>query len=93
LNILSVLNALPQREIIPVLPNGLVDLKALDKMLEGNDRSTLISVMMVNNETGIIQPVDQVMEIAKRRGALVHTDAVQAADVYPSTCKNWALIF
>ena len=75
----SVLQACSDKEIIPVLSSGVIDLGALDKMLEGNHRTTLISVMLVNNETGIIQPLDKVMEIAKRRGALVHTDAVQAA--------------
>ncbi|MCE9508423.1 MAG: cysteine desulfurase [Alphaproteobacteria bacterium] len=79
----SVLNALAAREIIPVLSNGVIDVAALDQMLEGNDRATLISVMMVNNETGVIQPLDKVVEIAKRRGALVHTDAVQAAGRLP----------
>jgi cysteine desulfurase len=77
------LQARAEKEIIPVLPDGLIDLAALDRMLEGNDRSTLISVMMVNNETGVIQPVDKVVEIAKRRGALVHSDAVQAAGRLP----------
>jgi len=79
----SVLNARADKEIIPVLPSGVIDLAALDKMLEGNHRVTLLSVMLVNNETGIIQPVDKIMEIAKRRGALVHTDAVQAAGRLP----------
>lgn len=79
----SVLQARADKEIIPVLPTGVIDLVALDRMLEGNDRATLISVMLVNNETGIIQPLDKVMEIAKRRGALVHTDAVQAAGRLP----------
>ncbi len=79
----SVLKARPDIETIPVLPGGIIDLAALDRMLEGNDRATLISVMLVNNETGVIQPLDKVMEIAKRRGALVHTDAVQAAGRLP----------
>jgi cysteine desulfurase len=79
----SVLNARADKEIIPVLPSGLIDLAALDKMFDGNHRTTLISVMLVNNETGIIQPIDKVMEIAKCRGALVHTDAVQAAGRLP----------
>ena len=79
----SVLNALPEKEIIPVLSSGIIDLAALDRMLDGNDRSTLISVMTVNNETGVIQPLDKVVEIAKRRGALVHSDAVQAAGRLP----------
>lgn len=79
----SVLNARPDREIIPALPSGVIDLDALDKMLAGNDRSALISVMLVNNETGVIQPLDKVMAIAKRRGALVHSDAAQAAGRIP----------
>ncbi|MBI3441000.1 MAG: cysteine desulfurase [Proteobacteria bacterium] len=79
----SVLKARPEAEVIPVLASGVVDLAALDRMLEGNDRPTLISVMLVNNETGIIQPLDKIVEIAKRRGALVHTDAAQAAGRLP----------
>jgi cysteine desulfurase len=79
----SVLKARTDSEIIPVLSNGLIDLEALDTMLAGNDRSVLLSVMLVNNETGVIQPVEQIVEIAKRRGALVHTDAVQAAGRLP----------
>lgn len=69
----------PGIEITPILADGTLNVFALDKMLEGNDRPTLLSVMLVNNETGIIQPVEAVVEIAKRRGALVHCDAVQAA--------------
>lgn len=79
----SVLTARAEAEIIPVLPSGILDVAALDRMLQGNTRSTLISVMRVNNETGALQPLDKVMEIAKRRGALVHTDAVQAAGRIP----------
>ncbi len=79
----SVLQARDGIEIIPVLPNGVTDLAALDRMLEGNTAQTLISVMLVNNETGVIQPLDRVMEIAKKRGALVHCDAVQAVGRIP----------
>lgn len=79
----SVLQALPEKDIIPVLPSGVIDVDALDKMLEGNTKQTLISVMLVNNETGVIQPLDKVVEIARKRGALVHTDAVQAAGRMP----------
>ena len=79
----SVLNALPEKDIIPVLPSGLIDLAALDSMLESNTRQTLISVMLANNETGVLQPLDEVVKIARKRGALVHTDAVQAAGRMP----------
>lgn len=74
----SVLQSADGAETIPALPSGVIDVAALDKMLEGNDRQTLISVMLVNNETGVIQPVEEVVKIARKRGALVHTDAVQA---------------
>lgn len=79
----SVLQARPDAEVIPVLPSGRVDVAALDRMLEGNTRQALISVMLVNNETGVIQPVEEVVAVAKKRGALVHTDAVQAAGRIP----------
>lgn len=79
----SILQALPAPDIIPVLPSGIIDVAALDRMLEGNTRQTLISVMLVNNETGVIQPIDEVVKIARKRGALVHTDAVQALGRLP----------
>jgi cysteine desulfurase len=79
----SVLASAPGADIIPVVPSGVIDLAALDEMLEGNTRQTLISVMLVNNETGVIQPLEEVVKIARKRGALVHTDAVQAAGRIP----------
>ncbi len=75
----SVLQAAPGAEIIPALPGGVIDLGALDEMLAGNTRQTLVSVMLANNETGVIQPVAEVCRLARKHGALVHTDAVQAA--------------
>lgn len=87
----SVLKARVDAEVIPVHPDGLVDLAALDRMLEKNDRPTLISVMSVNNETGVIQPIEGVVEIARRRGALVHTDAVQAAGRLPIDLQRWGV--
>lgn len=65
-------------DILPVLPSGVLDIAALEKLLIGNTQQTLISVMLVNNETGVIQPLDQVVALARKHGALVHTDAVQA---------------
>lgn len=79
----SVLETAVDKEILPVLADGTVDLALLDKMLEGNTRQTLISVMLANNETGVIQPVEDIVAIARKRGALVHTDAVQAFGKIP----------
>jgi cysteine desulfurase len=63
-------------ELIPVTSDGVIDLDALRFMLPGPP--ALVSVMLANNETGVIQPVREVVALAKAHGALVHTDAVQA---------------
>lgn len=77
----AVRNALPDLEFIPVTRDGVVDLDAFGKMLESGAPPALISVMMVNNETGVIQPIAEIAKMAKARhkDVFVHTDAVQAA--------------
>jgi cysteine desulfurase len=60
--------------LLPVTADGVVDLDRLGSF-EGVG---LVSVMTVNNETGAIQPVAKVAEVARAAGALMHTDAVQA---------------
>jgi cysteine desulfurase len=66
--------------LIPVDGDGVVDLGALKALLaENTDGPVLVSVMMANNEIGVLQPSKKVVEIAKEAGALVHIDAVQAA--------------
>jgi len=66
-------------ETIPVRSNGAVDLDALrDGLREGKGRA-LVAVMAANNETGVIQRVDEVAALARAEGALVMSDAVQAA--------------
>lgn len=79
----SVLNVRDDAEIIPVLPSGLVDLKAFEAMISQGPKPELVSVMLANNETGIIQPVADIAAIAARYGAWVHCDAVQAAGKIP----------
>lgn len=59
--------------------NGLVKLDLLEAKLKAlGDRKALISVMLANNETGVIQPIAEIVKLARQYGALVHTDAVQA---------------
>jgi cysteine desulfurase len=74
----SVLEAAPNAEKIPVDKNGIVDLDAFETLLKKN-KTALVSVMMVNNETGVIQPADKISALAKKHGAFFHCDAVQAA--------------
>ncbi len=75
----SVMNAVADAKIIPVDGNGIVEVEALDAMLLGRDQPAMVSVMLANNETGVIQPVREIAGIAHRHGAIVHCDAVQAA--------------
>lgn len=71
---------------IPVDGNGLIDKAALASLLaeeRAAGRRVLLSVMLANNETGVIQPVAALASVAREHGALVHTDAVQAAGRIP----------
>ncbi len=60
----------------PVHQDGKVDLAALETLLQQN--TALVSVMLANNETGVLQDIPAIAAIARRHGALLHTDAVQA---------------
>ena len=62
--------------VLPVQPDGMLDLDLLKRELDG--RVLLVAVMMVNNEIGVRQPLTAISEIARKAGALVLSDAVQA---------------
>lgn len=62
---------------LSVEPSGVIDLADLDRVL-ATDRVALVTVQAVNHETGIIQPVSEVIERAHAVGAHVHVDAIQA---------------
>jgi cysteine desulfurase NifS len=61
---------------LPVDSYGIVDPAALDEAI--TDETFLVSIMAANNETGSLQPVKELAEIARRRGVLFHCDATQA---------------
>lgn len=61
---------------LEVQENGLLDLEALKAALRPD--TTLVSVMFVNNEIGVIQPIAEIGEICRERGILFHVDAAQA---------------
>jgi cysteine desulfurase len=67
--------------VLPVDGRGLVDPDDVGRALRSNTK--LISLMMANNETGVLQPVDEVGKIAAEAQVLFHTDAVQAAAKVP----------
>ena len=63
---------------LPVQHNGIIDLAELEAAIRPD--TSLVSVMTVNNETGVIQPIKDIGAIVrKHRGVYLHTDAAQAA--------------
>lgn len=75
---------------IAVTPDGLLDLGALDEALSSHDKAkglAYVSVMAVNSETGVIQPIEEIASIARCYGAYCHIDAVQAAGRIPLDIK------
>ena len=68
-------------QVVNTLLNGKIDLDHLDSLI--NDETRLVSVMLANNETGVIQPITDVVALCKSHGVLVHTDAVQAVGKMP----------
>jgi cysteine desulfurase len=79
----SVQRAVPGADIVPVDGEGVLDLAALERKLAAASEPALVSVMFANNETGVLQPMADVVRIARKAGALVHCDAVQAVGKVP----------
>src|SRR5439155_1045925 len=64
----------------PVTGNGVVDLAFIERAIHEapRDRLVLVSVILAQNETGVIQPIAEIAKLAKARSAILHTDAAQA---------------
>ncbi len=66
-------------ETLPVTADGVLDLEALRVALREGKGRALVAVMAANNETGVIQPLEEIRALTNEAGALLHVDAVQAA--------------
>jgi cysteine desulfurase len=66
---------------LPVLPDGLVDLDRLENAIQPD--TILVSMMLANNEIGVIQPISDIGKLCKEREILFHTDAAQAIGKIP----------
>ena len=66
---------------LPVQKNGLIDLDALRAAV--TDKTVVVSIMAVNNEIGVIQPLAEIGKICREKKAFFHTDAAQAAGKIP----------
>lgn len=71
---------------LPVDSDGLVSVDDVKNAI--TDQTTLISIMTANNEIGTIQPIEEIAKIAKEKGVIFHTDAVQAVGHIPVDVKT-----
>jgi cysteine desulfurase len=78
----SVLEADPEAPRIPVGADGVIDLGGLAELVAAR-RPRLVSLMLANNETGVIQPVAEAAALAHAAGALLHVDAAQGLGRVP----------
>lgn len=62
--------------ILKVKKNGLIDIKEFKNSIK--KETLMVSIMFANNETGVIQPINQIGKICKEKGIIFHTDAAQA---------------
>lgn len=84
----AVLQAVPDLVQLAVDRDGVVDLDDLGAKLTALGRPALVSVMFANNETGVIQPIAEVVRVAHEYGAWVHCDAIQAAGKVPVSMRR-----
>jgi len=70
---------------VPVDASGRVDPAAIESSIR--ETTVLISVMHANNETGVVQPIEEIGKIAHERGILLHTDAVQSVGKIPTDVR------
>lgn len=73
-------------QTIPVSRAGAIDLEAYERLLD--EKTALVSVMLANNETGNIYPVAKMAELAHAKGALFHSDCVQALGKIPVNVRE-----
>lgn len=66
-----------EASVLPVGSNGLVDLSALEAQLGRSP--ALVAIQLVNNETGVVQPIDRIQEMVRSAGSLLLCDCAQAA--------------
>ena len=69
--------------VLPVDAEGRVRIEDLQRILEGDEKPLLVSILTANNEIGTLQPIDEIGALCHKRGVLFHTDAAQAAGKVP----------
>lgn len=72
---------------LPVKTNGLIDLKQLEEAIRPD--TSLVSIMTVNNEIGVKQPIEEIGQLCRSKNVFLHTDAAQAIGKIPVNVSDW----
>lgn len=72
---------------LPVQSNGLIDMKQLEDAIR--PETALVSIMTVNNEIGVIQPMEEIGKLCRSKRVFFHTDAAQAVGKIPVDVNKW----
>jgi len=75
-------------ERLAVTPNAVVELNHQRETASGSEQPRLLSIMLANNETGVIQPVAEIAALGREQSILIHTDAVQAVGKFPVSFRD-----
>ena len=89
----SARDVLPNAQPLPVNAHGIVDAALLADLLKGAGRVSLVSIMLANNETGVIQPMAALSKVIHDHGALLHCDATQALGRIPVDMQQLGIDF
>lgn len=81
-SILKTAASISESLVIPVTEDGVINLSILDALVD-DTKDCMVSVMLANNETGVIQPIQEIAAIVHKKGGLLHCDAVQAFGKIP----------
>uniref|UniRef100_A0AAY4DYY3 Cysteine desulfurase n=1 Tax=Denticeps clupeoides TaxID=299321 RepID=A0AAY4DYY3_9TELE len=74
---------------LPVKNNGLIDIKQLEQTIRSD--TSLVSIMTVNNEIGVKQPIQEIGHICQSKNVFFHTDAAQAVGKIPINVSDWKI--
>ena len=78
-----------QLSVLKVNKNGIIDLDIIEKNIKSN--TVLVSIMIANNETGVIQPIKKIAQICKEKNVLFHSDAAQAVGKIKINVKDMGI--
>lgn len=84
----SIIKTVKNANMVPVDSDGVVNIEGLERLLRALGGKNLVSIMLANNETGVIQPIKEIAAIVHKYGSILHTDAAQCFGKIEVDMKN-----